>query len=1772
MTFPRHLLRLFAYALLVSVFIACSSGSDDAPSVSLSASPDAIALGQSSELSWTITSDDPATLSISPDVGINDLTSPVTVTPTETTTYTLTATNDGGSSSDSATITVVTSPTIFDFSASPTSGAAPLDVTFTWNVISPDSVSCTLTPDTNNATDTTTFDPCLGEQQSTVSYSSPGTYTSVLTLAGSDGSDAMTQSLTITVTEGTNGGGGTEEEVAVSGFVDEQSRNVIVILTGDEVAENGTSLNKLNAAIATAEASRGVVSNSPAIRGLNASVLGLLQTQQATPGALFGSEAARPLFNIAREFVLAVDSDGTVIDTSPLTRLDDDPEDTELGEQNRLQFDLDLPAEQNVALVIAQPDGQGGWLCRGELEYQLLEEQRTIRSEQAIFNLPEELAGNDEDERFGIGAFQFNELTANLASLTEENRSATTMLEDLPDEEIEDAIVPLEDAPEFSDGFYVFCGNENIARNDVSANIDWRSDIFNVTELPPQTSRDLEDGEEAVYDFSIAFLLESITEDDEEGNPVTFNRLLGTSPIDTNGNVNFNLVRNSLEDLDATLFFTDVAFFDAEKRRFPLTPSYQFDAVARDLAEEPEPEPQALSPDELPESEEINLGVVDGGLGYISGLVVTEEGVPVADANVIIVLDGERLAFNVATSDEDGFYELLIPSDTDNKYILYAQNAEGTVGGIASNDDTGVRYEVLGSRIFDQNIVLDVPLEEDGTGGGTPVVSGGGNRQIRLGSTLNLEGDVSFVDPLPEDDEQRSVNAGRASSQDLAELILRWQILEAPEGSTAELTSTDTLATSFTPDVVGRYSLRFSVFDGETLTADVITVDVFGNPDNTVLFLTPEDFDPILGRPIPLIEGQTVELTLERLGTTRNSLTVQLALGEQSTLTADELILTGATANNGSFEVTFPERRSRVEFTLTVAENALDDDNFTEIFTLELAETFTYNLADPSTLRFEVSQRPQVPETPPGLQTPPPPGKDIIVFNDTNLFLDDSIIQEDNITLIKNLVSFPSVDSPRDNSSVVAFDRGRNSVCGGLFGLNGCSDEVLTVMRGIIEDEGYTIRELDSSSGTLVDIASDIRVLFLWNPLVAYTGEEINALKSFADEGGRIVFVGEHEDYYGLLGFSIQNQLLLNMGAVLENVGGFFDCLGVTISSSSIRTSQITNQVDSLRISCASAIELGPNDYALFFDSTNTIVLAGVATIDTTPVTVTDPTDPTDPIDPTDPTPPSITSFTAEPSSIEAGESSILSWTVNSELPVTLTITPNVGDVSGQSSVEVSPTETTTYTLTAENADGVVTAETTIPVTDPPEPELQVCEGNIDVISQPQVDALANCSEITGILRIQDNPFRTPITSLEPLSNLTSIGEVELNSSLDRLQEGFGLLISSNPELTSLAGLENLRSVAGSVVIYNSDGLTNFEGLNGLETIGRSFVVGDNFTVSNRGDQGNEFLLSFEGLDSLASIGESFIIWDNSALQSLRGLTSLQTIEGSLDVRNNDALEEIAGLTDLESVGGDLGMYGNNSFRSFAGLDVLRSVGGLAFENDSLTNLQGLNNLETIRGNLHVGGKASDDTFASAFDGSAITSLEGLDNLRSIEGNFWVWDNPSLQQIRSLSNLESVGGNVLIGNSTTLTTIEGFDSLTRIGGYLSIDGGANVSFPELFSSLVIFSMPNLETVGGFFRLQQTTSSLMDFDLTGLTTINGGTSVGNHSIEMFNNNALQSLDGLANVRSIAGNIEIQSHSSLTDISGLQGIVNFPDSISVDFFSTSITREDCDALPFPVDFCF
>lgn len=79
-----------------------------------------------------------------------------------------------------------------------------------------------------------------------------------------------------------------------------------------------------------------------------------------------------------------------------------------------------------------------------------------------------------------------------------------------------------------------------------------------------------------------------------------------------------------------------------------------------------------------------------------------------------------------------------------------------------------------------------------------------------------------------------------------------------------------------------------------------------------------------------------------------------------------------------------------------------------------------------------------------------------------------------------------------------------------------------------------------------------------------------------------------------------------------------------------------------------------------------------------------------------------INSFTAEPSTIVKGESATLRWSVSNATAVT--IDGGIGTVQASGSRSVSPTENTTYRMTASGAGGDAVAAVTVYVTTPPPP------------------------------------------------------------------------------------------------------------------------------------------------------------------------------------------------------------------------------------------------------------------------------------------------------------------------------------------------------------------------------------------------------------------------------------------------------------------------------------
>lgn len=81
---------------------------------------------------------------------------------------------------------------------------------------------------------------------------------------------------------------------------------------------------------------------------------------------------------------------------------------------------------------------------------------------------------------------------------------------------------------------------------------------------------------------------------------------------------------------------------------------------------------------------------------------------------------------------------------------------------------------------------------------------------------------------------------------------------------------------------------------------------------------------------------------------------------------------------------------------------------------------------------------------------------------------------------------------------------------------------------------------------------------------------------------------------------------------------------------------------------------------------------------------------------------PVITTFISNPSTIETGDSSTLVWSVTGADSISIFLgTDNASNLISSGALEVKPTSTTTYTVSATNSAGVITAQTTVYVISP---------------------------------------------------------------------------------------------------------------------------------------------------------------------------------------------------------------------------------------------------------------------------------------------------------------------------------------------------------------------------------------------------------------------------------------------------------------------------------------
>jgi hypothetical protein len=160
---------------------------------------------------------------------------------------------------------------------------------------------------------------------------------------------------------------------------------------------------------------------------------------------------------------------------------------------------------------------------------------------------------------------------------------------------------------------------------------------------------------------------------------------------------------------------------------------------------------------------------------------------------------------------------------------------------------------------------------------------------------------------------------------------------------------------------------------------------------------------------------------------------------------------------------------------------------------------------------------------------------------------------------------------------------------------------------------------------------------------------------------------------------------------------------------------------------------------------------------------------------------------------------------------------------------------------------------------------------------------------------------------------------------------------------------------------------------------------------------GNDSLTSFAGLDNIVSIEGDVVIFDNTSLDNLTGLDNLTTIDGSLylgyfvenydviSILGNPSLTNLSGLGNVTSIEGNLWIIGNDILTEISGLENVTSIDGnlLIKKNSALNSLSGLTNTTTIGGSLQIG-----DSSHYWWGNLSLISLSGLDNIAASTINY----------------------------------------------------------------------------------------------------------------------------------------------------------------------------------------
>ena len=399
---------------------------------------------------------------------------------------------------------------------------------------------------------------------------------------------------------------------------------------------------------------------------------------------------------------------------------------------------------------------------------------------------------------------------------------------------------------------------------------------------------------------------------------------------------------------------------------------------------------------------------------------------------------------------------------------------------------------------------------------------------------------------------------------------------------------------------------------------------------------------------------------------------------------------------------------------------------------------------------------------------------------------------------------------------------------------------------------------------------------------------------------------------------------------------------------------------------------------------------------------------------------PTIEDFTAVPGTINQGQASTLGWTVMGDAPITLSIDNAVGTVTGQTSKEVSPATTTTYTLTAENSAGEDAETVTVTVNgsqtcvDPVAiPDTNLAQAIRETLGKASGDL--TCADMESLTELEAN--ERGIGNLEGLQFANNLIRLELDdnaindiSLLENLTELQILFLQRNDvsDISPLAGLTNLVAL-----IMNGNMLADLSPLANLTNM-QYFYVSDNPVGSI------EVVANYDGLLELGA--------------GRTGITDLSPIVGKpliyLWLNGNQSLTDfsaIASMTTLEVLlAGDTG-FSDDDMPLLANKSSLQRL--QLWANEGVSDTSVLADLSQLTQEIDIGGTSVTD----------LSPIHGLTELQRLRVYYLGLTDADIEFLRDFNQLEVLN---LHGNK--LTDIRTLVANSAIGDGDEVNIGNNV--------------------------------------------------------------------------------------------------------------------------------